>query len=80
MSFTKIIEYTQNGKTPITVEYYYKGEHITNPVFFFEQNPLVFEYEFPQSTDIIAQIVAHHTLKSTHKLIISENGFFRIEL
>ncbi|TBX70139.1 hypothetical protein EZL74_05175 [Flavobacterium silvisoli] len=80
MPCSKIIEYTQSGKLPITVEFYYKGDFLADPKTFFSSNLSVFENEFPKSDEIIAQIAAHQTYKNTHKLIISEYGFFRIQI
>jgi hypothetical protein len=78
MPFSKIIDYCQSIKVPITIEFYYKGTLLENPIDFFVQHPQLFENEFPSSEAIIAKIVENHIYKDTHKLAISEYGFHRI--
>ncbi len=80
MNKPNLFEFTQNTDIPLTLEFYYMGNKIEDPKNYFEANPTIFDFFFPQRAEILGKICNNLRFKDTHKLVISEYGFHLIPL
>ncbi len=80
MSIYTVFEYTQSMPIPLVIEYFFEGEKMEDPDTFFEKNPGVFELFFPSQEDTLDMINKKILYCQTHKLVISEYGFYLIHL
>jgi hypothetical protein len=80
MSISTVFEYTQSMQIPLVIEYFFEGEKIADPATFFEMNPGVFELFFPSQEEMLDMINQKAIYYQTHKLVISEYGFYLIHL
>ncbi|WP_162128440.1 hypothetical protein [Flavobacterium phycosphaerae] len=80
MSNFTVFEYTQSMRIPLVIEYFFEGEKIADPAAFFEKNPGVFELFFPSHEETLDMINKKILYYQTHKLIVSEYGFYLIHL
>lgn len=80
MSISTVFEYTQSMQIPLLIEYFFEGEKIEDPTAFFEKNPGIFELFFPSQEETLDMINKKVLYYQTHKLVISEYGFYLIHL
>ncbi|WP_284653296.1 hypothetical protein [Flavobacterium terrisoli] len=80
MSISTVFGYIQRKQIPLVIEYFFEGEKIADPATFFEKNPGVFELFFPSDEEIVDMINQKVLYYQTHKLVISEYGFYLIYL
>lgn len=75
-----VYKYAQSLGMPLIIEYFFQGEKIEDPSFFFEMNQGLLETAFPSQEETVTMINKYIIFSQTHKLVISEYGFHLIHL
>ena len=67
-------------KVNLEIEYFYKGEKITDIAKFKKENKIIFDNEFPSEVYFLSEYNKNVKFKNTHKLIVSERGITLIPI
>ncbi len=67
-------------KVNLEIEYFYKGEKITDIAKFKKENQIIFDNEFPSEVYFLSEYNKNVKFKNTHKLNVSERGITLIPI